>query len=67
MPWQRKRKAAKVVVKKLFTKAKEVEAAPVPKPEPVVEPVVPDGPRCECGKPVAEGQTSVCKDHIRSK
>lgn len=44
----------------------------VAKPEPVVEkpvekPVVNDGIiRCECGEPVAPGQTYVCKGHIRS-
>lgn len=27
----------------------------------------PGGALCECGRPVAEGQTFVCKDHIRSK
>lgn len=24
------------------------------------------GPLCECGEPVAEGQSSVCAKHIRS-
>lgn len=25
------------------------------------------GPLCECGKPVAPGQSSVCEEHIRAK
>lgn len=50
--------AIKKAVKRILSK----------KPAPVVEviPPVSTGPLCECGKPVAEGQTYVCKDHIRS-
>lgn len=65
---------AKKVVKKTPVKAKPEPIKEVPKakpeskkaPEPVVAPTF-AGPvlTCECGKPVAEGQTAVCSEHIR--
>lgn len=37
-----------------------------PKVETVVASAKPSGTLCDCGQPVAEGQTYVCKSHIRS-
>lgn len=45
--------------KKPVLQVPKVLAVPTPKIEEVA------GPKCDCGKPVAEGQTEVCKEHIR--
>ena len=34
--------------------------------QPIQETKTVTGPLCECGEPVAEGQSSVCKKHIRT-
>jgi hypothetical protein len=60
---RRKPKAAKVMVVK---KKEAHHEEPVPAPAPVVKPTERREGLCECGKPVAAGQTYVCKDHIRS-
>lgn len=54
--------AAKRTLKASPSARKEEDAAPT-----VVEQATTDDVlRCQCGEPVAPGQTSVCRAHIRS-
>lgn len=61
----------KKAVKKSWPKPKKekaekaVEETAIPQTPAPVEQVIDEGPVCECGKPVAVGQTYVCADHIR--
>lgn len=52
----------KVFPKKVIEKAK-----PKHEEKPAVVEVATEGPTCACGKPVAPGQSAVCKDHIRAE
>lgn len=62
---QKSPKDEKVVAKKEPIKVKV--APPVAVVADWSEPSrAPAGPLCECGEPVAEGQTFVCAAHIRS-
>ncbi len=70
-----KPKAAKIVTPKKRAKkeapVKKEEKKPEEKKAEKSQAAAPavaasDAPRCECGEPVAEGQTSVCAKHIRA-
>ena len=63
MSWEKEKpkKGKKVVIKKPVVK----EKPPEPVQEEIVVPMIPQGPLCICGKPVAVGQSEVCVDHIR--
>jgi hypothetical protein len=62
-PKAKKEKKLKAKVKVMA--AKKVEETPVAK-ETLRAPVTDESPRCACGKPIAPGQTFVCREHIRT-
>jgi hypothetical protein len=51
--------------KKIIESFSKKETPKVEAPKEVKVEKVVDGPLCDCGSPIAEGQNSVCKDHIR--
>lgn len=60
---------AKAKIRVPVVAKKEVKEIKKSIPEPEVKASIPEesGPKCaECGKPVAPGQNSVCKEHIRA-
>jgi hypothetical protein len=65
-PKKRKQKAKVMVAKRREEKPSFVKEEEKPKQTEKAIQTVYDGPKCECGEPVAPGQNYVCRKHIRS-